>query len=38
MSEQVDDILTKPLTSRKFVRLRGKLGVAENESLVVREC
>ena len=38
MSEQVVDILTKPLTSRQFVQLRGKLGVAKNESLTEREC
>jgi hypothetical protein len=37
-SEQGTDILTKPLTSRQFVQLRGKLGVAENDSLVEREC
>jgi hypothetical protein len=38
MSEQVVDILTKPLTSRQFVQLRGKLGVANNDSLTEREC
>jgi hypothetical protein len=37
-SEQVVDILTKPLTSRQFVQLRGKLGVVETDSLVEREC
>jgi hypothetical protein len=37
-SEQVGDILTKPLTSRQFVQLRGKLGVVENDSLTKREC
>jgi hypothetical protein len=37
-SEQVVDILTKPLTSRQFVQLRGKLGVVENDSLTEREC
>jgi kynurenine formamidase len=37
MSEHVVDILTKPLTSRQFVQLRGKLGVAENDSLAERE-
>jgi hypothetical protein len=38
MSEQIVDILTKPLTSRQFVQLRGKLGVDENDSLDEREC
>ena len=37
-SEQVVDILTKPLTSRQFVQLRGKLSVAENDSFTEREC
>jgi hypothetical protein len=37
-SEQVVDFLTKPLTSRQFVQQRGKLGVAENDSLAKREC
>jgi hypothetical protein len=37
-SEQVADILIKPLTWRQFVQLRGKLGVAENDSLAEREC
>jgi hypothetical protein len=37
-SEQVVDILTKPLTSRYFLQLRGKIGVAENDSLAEREC
>jgi hypothetical protein len=37
-SEKVVDILTKPLTSRQFVQLRVKLGVAENDSLAEREC
>ena len=37
-SEQVVDILTKPLPLRQFVPLRGKLGVAKNDSLAEREC
>jgi hypothetical protein len=37
-SEQVVDILTKPLTLRQFVKLRGKLDVANNDSLPEREC
>jgi hypothetical protein len=37
-SEQIVDILTKSLTSRQFVQLRGKLGVAKNDSLAEREC
>jgi hypothetical protein len=37
-SEQVANILTKPLTLRQFVQLRGKLGVVENDSLAKREC
>jgi hypothetical protein len=32
------DILTKPLSLTKFVYFRDKLGVAENASLVEREC
>jgi hypothetical protein len=37
-SKQVVDIMTKPLTLRQFVQLRGKIGVAENDSLTEREC
>jgi hypothetical protein len=33
MSEQVANILTKPLSLKQFVQLRGKLGVVENDSL-----
>ena len=36
--EQIVDILTKPLSSGKFVHFRDKLGVAENVSLAEREC
>ena len=32
------DILTKPLSLKKFVYFRDKLGVDENASLVEREC
>jgi hypothetical protein len=37
-NEQATDILTKPLPLKQFVHLRGKLGVAENDSLTEREC
>jgi hypothetical protein len=37
-SEKVTDILTKPLTLRQFVQLKGKLGVTDNDSLAEREC
>ena len=36
--EQIADILTKPLTTSKFVYLCDKLGMAENASLAEREC
>ena len=36
--EQIIDILTKPLTTSKFVYFRDKLGMAENASLAEREC
>ena len=32
-NEQIADILTKPLSTSKFVYFRGKLGMAENASL-----
>ena len=37
-NEQIADILTKPLTTSKFVYFRDKLGMAENVSLAEREC
>ena len=37
-NEQIADILTKPLTTSKFVYFRDKLGMAENASLAKREC
>ena len=36
--EQIVDIFTKPLIGVKFVYFRDKLGMAENASLVEREC
>ena len=36
--EQIADILTKPMTTTKFVYSRDKLGMAENTSLTEREC
>jgi hypothetical protein len=38
MREHVDDILTKPLTSRQFVKLRENIGLADNDYLAEREC
>ena len=38
MDEQIADILTKPLTTSKFVYFHDKLGMAENASLPEREC
>ena len=38
INEQIADILTKPLSASKFVYFRDKLGMAENASLVEREC
>ena len=35
--EQIVDILTKPLTTTKFVYFRDKFGMAENTSLTKRE-
>jgi len=37
-SEQIADILNKPLLLKQFLHLRGKLGVVENASLAEREC
>ena len=36
--EQIANILTKPLTTSKFVYFRDKLGMAENTSFAEREC
>ena len=36
--EQIADILTKPLTTSKFVYFHDKLGMAENASLAESEC
>ena len=36
--EHIADVFTKPLTVVKFVCFRYKLGMAENASLVEREC
>ena len=38
IDEQIADILTKPLTTSKFVYFHDKLGMAENASLAEREC
>jgi hypothetical protein len=37
-SEQLADILTKPLVKGKFVFFRDKLGVVQNTFLAKREC
>ena len=36
--EQIADILTKPLTTTKFMYFCDKLGMAENTSLAERDC
>jgi hypothetical protein len=36
--EQIADVLTKPLSSTKFVYFQDKLGMAESASLAKREC
>ena len=38
IDEQIVDILTKLLTTTKFVYFRDKLGMAKNASLTEREC
>ena len=37
-NEQIANILTKPLSKKKFVYFKDKLGVVENFSLGKREC
>jgi hypothetical protein len=37
-TEQMTNILTKPLSLKKFVYFRDKLGIVENASLLEREC
>ena len=36
--EQIADILTKPLTTKKFVYFCDKIGMEKNTSLVKRDC
>ena len=36
--EQIADILTKPLTTSKFIYFLDKLGMAENVYLAEKEC
>ena len=38
IDEQIANIMTKPLSASKFLYFRDKLGMAENASLVGREC
>ena len=38
IDEQIAEILTKPLTTTKFVYFHDKLGMVENTSLAEREC
>jgi hypothetical protein len=38
IAEQVVDVLTKPLTRTKFKYFHDRLGMAENTSLIEREC
>ena len=37
-SEQIADVLTRPLSLMKFRHFRDKLGMVENVSLVEKEC
>ena len=38
IDDQIADILTKPLTTKKFVYFCDKIGMEKNTSLVKRDC
>ena len=38
IEEQIVDVFTKPLTAVKFLYFRDNIGMAENASLIEREC